>query len=211
MEKIVFKNRFRILDPQGKIVYLNSIYNIKGNAQYVMGFDRLTEAQAARQLYVNTIGASVDDYPIESYSEQTAHSVPVVSKEANDEIYRRRLFSGKGLKYNTITPHSQDNRYNPEKFYGRSVWMAQSTERNKGLSTIAHKKDKKRSSFSDIETFDKIDKLTNQATFNLNDSLISSLKKHNFPNRKALKDHLKKAGYKNAQIKRLSAQYYHTK
>lgn len=211
MEKIVFKNRFRILDPNGKVVYLNSIYNIKGNAQYVMGFDKLTEAQAARRIYVGTIGGDIEDYPIESYSESVSHSVPLVSKEANDEIYRRRLFSGRGLKYNTITPRSQENRYNPSKYYGRQVWMQQSTERSKGVSVIHSKRHKKKPSYSDIETFDKVEKLRNQATFDLSYSLIESLKRHGFENRKALKDYLKSRGYTNSQIKRLSAQYYYTK
>lgn len=209
MDKIKYRNRFRVRDSKGNILYLNSILNSKGEYQFVQGFEELQDAQDARDNWAALHNKSTDEFPIESYSENTPHLVKKLSKRADSIVKRMHLFSGKGLKHNTLTRPRDENKYKPDKFYGRETWMFQSMERAKGTSLVSKLGDKKSHSNQGGIPFERIEKTVNDSTFDLSFNLIESLRKHNFPNRKALKDYLKSRSFSNRQINAIIPKYYY--
>lgn len=210
MEKIKFRNKFRILSPTGKVMRLNSIINNSGNYQYVEGFKTLEEAQATRNFWAKLRKRNPEDYTIESYSDNVKHLIKPLSAEGNAFVKHNHIFSGKGLKYNTSLQPKDENKYSSTKFYGREVWMFQSTERNKGTTLFKGNKRKAKTAYHDYLTFRSLNSRPEQATFNLSFDLIKSLRKKKFNNRKELKDYLKKRKFTNRQINKIVPKYYYS-
>ena len=207
MEKIKFRNHFRIIDPNGKVLFINSKVNKLGNYQYVSKFDTIAEAQKFRSAWATMTGRNPEEYKIERYSGNIKHEVPVVSNDANKILYDNKVFSGKGLKENTITPKRDENKYSPSRFYGRDVWMFQSTEHNKGTS-VNKGKYKERHSFHDFKTFDTIKNLKNDGAMSLTFEIVRSLKSKHFNNRKEIKDYLRARKFTHRQINGILSKYY---
>ncbi len=201
MEKIAFKNRFRIIAPNGQICRLNS--GVDG--RFIEGFDTLEEATLTRNIYFNRAGENIEAYIIESYAEPLKLVVPVVKQKAfNNELSRLRVFNGKALKFNTMLRSKDENRYKPDKFYSKEVWFAQSAERSKGQSLIAKIKPKKESSTSDR---DKTIADMNHGSF-IESRLLDTFKAMKFPNRKTLKDYLKPRGFTKRQMDKIAHQIW---
>jgi len=189
METIRFKNRFRIL-YKGKILALNNITNVKGYSQFTQSFTKLQDAIDSRRVYAIIRGIEEEDMKIESYSENERHLVPNFSKDANEILKKRKIFSGKGLRFKNLES-PKDNKYNQSKYYGQDVQFAKSVEFSKGLTV--NKFAKKRSSSGGSEQFEKLSK-RDHGTFTLGDSVVDNLKKKNM-GRKALRRYLRANGY----------------
>lgn len=210
MEKIKFRNKFRILSPKGKVLYLNSIINNNGVYQYVAGFKTLAEAQATRNQWATLNGRNPEDYTIEMYSENVKHYVKPLSEEGNAIVKQLHIFSGKGLKHNTFIRPKDENKYSPDRFYGRDVWMFQSLERNKGLTVHKGKPQPKHKVDNDTNTFHKFNAQPDHASLDLSFDLVRSLRKKKFENRKELKMYLRKRGFTNRQINKIVPKYYYS-
>lgn len=198
-EAIRFKNRFRIL-YHGKVLALNSITNSNGNSQFVQGFETLQEAIDTRRIYAGIRGVHEEDLSIESYSENTRHLVPGFSMEVNKELERRKVFSGKGLRFKNWE-NRHDNKYQPGKYYGPEVGLAQSAERSKGMSIISkvkEKKDRARAGASKLTGMGPsgmyFSSMADHGAMTLGYSLVDSLRKKEL-GRKALRKYLRAAGY----------------
>lgn len=215
MDKIVFKNKFRILDKNKDILRLNSTTDKNGVERYTEGFDSQMQAIAALNLYCIASNAKIIDYELETYAEQASLIVPITKDEdINKGLAKMKVFSGKGIQFNTdFHTRKEDNKYKADKFYSREVWMAQSTERNKGLSLVHKQGDKKKfkSSGYDKETADKIQALSWGRT-NVPDGQIDMwvrpLLKMKFDNARAVHVFLKQKGYTNRQAKKIFVAYY---
>lgn len=207
MESIKFKNKFRIIAPTGEVVRLNTTTTINGNAMFIEGFDTLNEAQSARTAYCYGLGGDPEAYVIESYSDQVAQVVKQrLSPAANNVIARMKVFSGKGLKHNTIIAPREENKYNAAKYYSREVWLAQSAERSKG-KTILPRTAKDRQTYV-VDSSQMFNKLHDASEFNLSNSLTAQLKRKKFANRKELKLYLKSRGFTVRQINDLIPRVY---
>lgn len=198
MEKVAFKNRFRILAPNGTVCRLNY------DGRWVEGFDTLEEAQLTRNVYFHN-ATNLEDYVIETYAEKDRLSVPIIRDvDMNREIEKRKVFNGKAIKFNSSIPAKEENKYKPDKFYSRDVWFAQSAERSKGKSVIARVKPKKLSS---ANPQDGRVKDMNHGYF-MESGVLESLRKKNFKNRKELWTHLKANGFSQRQMKKLAHQLW---
>lgn len=208
-KKIVYKNRFRVRDlVLGKIIALNTITDARGVYRFVAPFDSYAEALAAMKLNASYSHRPESEFKVESYGYSQKHEVPVVSEAANKILARMKAFSGKGLAYNTLIPKKDERKYDPSRYYTREIHMFQSMERNKGLSTLPRAKADKSASIVDTVTAERIQKLKSHGT--LEGGIIDNIRKKidSFPNRKALKDHLRKAGFSVKQTNKLICKVY---
>lgn len=199
MDKVAFKQKFRIIAPNGTIVRLNH------DGIWKEGFDTFEEAQLTRNVYYAN-ATNLEDYKIEPYSpDKDKLTVPVLKdKQMNKELAKRKVFSGKGLKFNSSISQKDENKYKPDKFYSREVWLAQSAERSKGQSVIAKVKPKKLSSAHER---DNVIKDMEHGYF-IESTMLESLRKKEFPNRKALWEYLKPKGFSQRQMKRYAHQLW---
>lgn len=213
MEKIAYRNKFRIVTKHGDILALNSTVNKIGTVQAIQGFSKREEAESTLRLYCMAANLDEKEFIIESYSESYSLNVPIIKDEAvNKAIARRKLFSGKGLKYNGSIPPKEENKYRPDKFYTTEIWLAQSTERNKGTSLVSRKGDGrkfKNAGVADTDTFEKMERLKpHNTTINspFFDGLIPKLKLMGFNNRKELREYLHPRGFSNRIIDSIDKQ-----
>lgn len=215
MERIVYTNRFRIVDTLvSKVLTLNTIEDRNGVLRYVAGFDKYSDAEESMKIYAAACGQPISRYRIVSYADKDRRTIKTLTEEQKLDLNQRgykRLFNGKGLQYNTFTPKREENKYNPSGFYGREVYMYQSTERNKGISLVHKLKDKKGiNTGEDIITSHRIQNLTNDGAMSLTNGIVTSLLKKKFADRKSLRTHLKSCGYSCRQTDRIIYQYYET-
>lgn len=210
MERIVIKNRFRVVDSNTKqTIFLNTVTDVNGIQRFVNSFDKYEEAKSAAKMYALMCNQPISRYVIQPFAAQGRHVIKALSPEASQLVKERKMLSGEGLKYNTFTPPRQENKYNSDGWYGRETYMYQSTERNKGLSLIHKMKDKKGSNTGeDHATQHALNKLVNDGTLSLSSGIVTSLKKKKWANRLEIKTHLKGLGYTCRQIDRILHQYY---
>lgn len=215
MERIVYTNLFRIVDTvTSKVLTLNTIEDKNGILRYVAGFNKFSEADESMKIYAAACGQPTSRYRIVSYASKDRRTIKQLTEEQKIDLNQRgykRLFNGKGLQYNTFTPKREENKYNPNGFYGREVYMYQSTERNKGISLIHKLRDKKGvNTGEDVHTSERIQNLTNDGAMSLSHGIVTSLLKREWPDRKTIRTHLKKCGYSCRQTDRILYQYYET-
>lgn len=216
MEKIVFRNKFRVLDADNNIVRLNTNTDRNGVAKYIEGFETQGDAIAALNLYCIAAGLETTSFSIESYPESQSFTVPVTkSANINKALSKLKVFNGKGLKFNTdYHTRKNDNKYKPDKYYGPDVRMAQSVTHNKGISLISKKGDSrkfKNAGVEDIETAQKVERLkgaryTIQPSFI--DHLVESLSRQPFTSAQDLKKHLRSKGFSARQTNEIFVKVY---
>lgn len=216
MEKVVFRNKFRVLDSDCNIVRLNTNTDRNGVAKYIEGFETQGDAIAALNLYCIAGGLDVGTFTVESYPESQSFIVPITKNEqVNKGLAKLKVFNGKGLKFNTdYHTRKNDNKYKPDKYYGPDVRMAQSVEHNKGISLISKKGDSrkfKNAGVEDIETAQKVERLkgaryTVQPSFI--DHLVESLSRQNFSSAQNLKQHLRDKGFSTRQTNEIFLKVY---
>jgi len=203
----VFRNKFRVRNLKTRqIERLNVVEDINGNYRFVVGFDSLAQAQAAIDVYKLVVRS---EFEVETYSTQQRHEIEQPSIGASKLLEAYKVFSGKGLKFNTDTRLSSENKYDPNGWYGREVYMYQSTERNKGLSLV-YKQKGKANPIENSGTFAKIKALTNDGCMTLDYCVVESLRKqvNDFANRKEMYQWLRSRHYTNRKSKRIIEQVF---
>lgn len=213
MEKIVIRNYFRVLDTLTHCyVALNTITDKKGYQRYTNRFTSYKEAQAAANLYALACGSKPDRYKVETYASGKPAILQPLTEEQGRLLRMYKSLSGKGLALNSRIPKQEEQKYSPDKYYGREVFMYQSTERSKGISTIHKLKDKNKNTNPDIHTFERIESLTNKGVLLnslLTGGIVNHLLKRKWVNRKEIKDYIRsRGGYSARQINRIICQYY---
>lgn len=201
METIRFKNRFRI-KYNSKTLALYHHLNKNGDYIFTQAFRTYDDAIKTMRVYARQRGIDISKLKVESYSETTPHTVGDFSPEASKILEKRKIFSGRGLRYKTVETGS--NKYAENKYYSPEVKFAQSVNFSKGKSVTAYgKKYNPKQDIVDINYFEtKIKPLRIGGFFNLEDSLVSSLRKKNF-GKKKLRKHLRTLGYSHSRTMEL--------
>lgn len=212
MERIVIRNYFRVFDTVTHCyVALNTITDKKGYQRYTSRFLSYKEAQAAANLYALACGSKPERYKVETYASGKPAILQPLTKEQGRLLRLYKSLSGKGLALNSRIPKQEEQKYSPDKYYGREVFMYQSTERSKGISLIHKLGDKNKNTNPDIHTFERIQALTNKGVLLdcLTGGIVTHLLKRKWANRKEVKDYIRsRGGYSARQINRIVSQYY---
>ena len=122
------------------------------------GIHHYEQAIALRKLYAQRFKVDETLFTIIPHktpvkaSDELAQKILRANESESKRLKALKVISGKGLKYKTAVDR-ETPKYDPTKYLPKEVWFAQSAERNKGISTIAHLKDKKpKTHVIDIET-----------------------------------------------------------
>ena len=210
MLKTYIRNKFRVRNLRtGAIERLNTILNSKNTYQMVAGFETYEEAKQALHIYI-TNPEYRQFYRVESYADAERFEIPVPSEQASKVLEARKIFSGKGLQYNTDIRKRDEQRYAPDKFYTREIWFEQSVNHSKGLSV--NKGNVKKERFNATEVFHTLQTQRNNGTFTLgvdiSDAIKARLKSGELTDRKSIKDFLKARNYTCRNINRIICQVY---
>lgn len=87
-------------------------------------------------------------------SPELSERVLNASNEEKEQLKHLKIISGRHLKDKALKTFNE-SKYTPTEYQPKEIRFAQSAERSKGLSTIAHLKDKrtKQSNIHDVSTF----------------------------------------------------------
>lgn len=201
MLKVVFRNRFRIVNKKtGEVLRLNVKADKTGTYRFTEGFNSEADAKRHLDIYLQRFQG---EYIIEPYSHSLKQEIQVASKDVSKLLEQGKVFSGKGLQFNTITPRSQDNKYKKGQYYGREVRFAESAFHSKGTTVnksgtkkVKHKKAVCLPSYHNMSTIDFI---------------VASIKKQlgtKLINRKEVHEYLRDRKFSWKQTKLITSKVY---